>query len=224
MTADVPWAEVAQVTLLTLQVAVAGTALGAAVGIPAGAWLGLREDAARGVARTVVYALYGLPPVVAGLVLYLAFSASGPLGFAHLLFTPTAIVLGEFVLTAPLVAGLTAAAISELPGPVREAVDAAAPSPARGAVILVREARVGVIAAVMVAFGRALAEVAAALMLGGNVRYETRTLGTAILQEVSQGRFGFALALGGVLLALALVTFYGLRRIERAARAGGGAP
>lgn len=212
----IPWEEVVAITLLTVQVAALGTLAGALVGVPLGAWLALREDVARRALRVLVYALYGLPPVVAGLVLYLLLGGSGPLAFLGLLYTPWAIALGEFVLATPLVAGLTAAALGEVPASVREVVKSAGAAPATAALALAREAKAGILAGVMVAFGRALAEVAAAAMLGGNVRHETRTLGTAILQEVAQGRFGFALALGGVLLALALVTFYALHRLERA--------
>jgi tungstate transport system permease protein len=218
--AGVPLGEVAEIAWLTVQIAFAATLLGALLGVPLGAALGLRARPTRHLLRALVYTLYALPPVLAGLVVYLALSASGPLGFLGLVFTPWAIVLAETLLAAPLIAGLTIAALAEVPAPVREAVRASGATPARAQWAILREARFGILAGVMVGMGRALAEVAAALLVGGNVRHETRTLGTAILQAVGQGDFGFALALGGVLLALALLTVLALVRLQRADAGG----
>ncbi|HVL48480.1 MAG TPA: ABC transporter permease [Candidatus Thermoplasmatota archaeon] len=211
----IPPGEVASILALTVQVSAAGTLLGALVGVPAGLALAGRGAGRRAV-RAAVYALYALPPVVAGLLVYLALSASGPLGGLDLLFTPGAIVVAEAILAAPLIAGLTVAAVAEVPSNVREAIEAAGGSRFFAARALLCEARHGVAAAVMVGFGRALAEVAAALVVGGNIRHETRTLGTAILQEIGQGRFESALVLAAILLALALATVAALARLARA--------
>jgi tungstate transport system permease protein len=150
-------------------------------------------------------------------------SREGWLGPLHLLFTPMAIVLVEALLAAPLVAGLTTAALADVPRNVREAVLASGVAPPLRQWTLVNEARYGIVAAIMVGFGRSLAEVAGALLVGGNVRHETRTLGTAILQEVAQGDFPFALALGAILLALALASVLALAWLQ-ARNAGGDAP
>lgn len=210
----VAWTEVGAITLLTFQIALSATLLGALVGIPVGAAVGLRRKPSTALVRIVVYTLYSLPPVLAGLLVYLLLSRSGPLGGLELLFTPGAIMLAEALLAAPLIAGLTIAALAEVPASVREAVRASGAAPVLAQATLLREARFGIVAGVMVGLGRALAEVAAALMVGGNVRHETRTLGTAIVQEVSQGDFGLALALGGVLLSLAAVTVFALMRLQ----------
>lgn len=210
----IPWSEVADITWLTLQITVASTLIGAAIGVPVGAAIGLRARPTATLFRVLVYTLYSLPPVVAGLVGYLLLSRSGALGGLDILFTPTAIVLVEVMLTAPLIAGLTIAALAEVPANVREAVRASGAGSALRQWTLVKEARFGILAGVMVGAGRSLAEVAAALIVGGNIRHETRTLGTAILQVVGQGEFGFALALGGVLLALALLTVLALARLQ----------
>lgn len=215
----IPLAEVAGIVALTLQVTFLGTAIGACLGIPLGAWIGGRGGG-RAFLRTLIYTFYGLPPVVAGLVLYLLLSARGPLGGLGILFTPWAIVAAEVILTTPLIAGLTIAALAEVPASVREAVASMAPSRALHHWTLVKEARFGILAAIMVGFGRALAEVAGALIVGGNIRHETRTLGTAIVQEVGQGNFTFALVLAGILVGLALATFLVLARLQRAARGG----
>jgi len=211
----VGWNEVWGAAWLTLRVAAGATLLGALVGVPLGLALAQRRrGASRPFVRALVYALYGLPPVLAGLVVYLLLSRDGPLGFLGLLFTPAAMTLAEALLAAPLVAGVTLAAVAELPAPVLETVRASGAPPLLRARTLLREARAGVLAGVMVGFGRALAEVAAALIVGGNIRFETRTLGTAILQSVSEGDYSGAIALGGVLLALALLSFLVLARLQ----------
>ena len=212
----IPWSEVGGIAWLTLRVALAATLLGALVGIPLGALLGLRAKPTARLFRVLLYTLYRLPPILAGLLVYLLLSRQGPLGFLELLFTPTAIVLVETLLTAPLIAGLTVAALAEVPPPVREAVRASGAGPVLAAWTLLKEARLGILAGVMVGMGRALAEVAGALVVGGNVKGETRTLGTAILQMVNQGDFDAALALGGILLLLAFFTVLALVRIQRA--------
>lgn len=215
-----PWGEVADVTLLTLRVTVAATAVGAFVGVPLGCAIGLRARPTDALFRILLYTLYSLPPVIAGLLGYLLLSRAGPLGRFELLFTPTAIVIVEAFLATPLIAGLTVAALAEVPRNVREAVRATGAAPTFAAWTLVREARHGILAGVMVGFGRALAEVAGALLVGGNVRGETRTLGTAILQSTNQGDFDLALGLGAVLLSLALVTVLALVRLQRGVRGG----
>ncbi len=214
--AGIPLAELAEISAFTLQVAVTASILGAIIGVPLGAWVAARRGGGRALLRTAIYTLYGLPPVVAGLVLYLVLSASGPLGPLGLLFTPWAIIASETLLAIPLIAGLTIAALSDIPASVREAVRSAGAGPFFAQWTLVKEARLGVLAAIMVGFGRALSEVAGALIVGGNVRHETRTLGTAIVQEISQGEFAFALSLAGILVSLALVTFLALTRLHAA--------
>src|SRR5262249_13143073 len=152
----------------------------------------------------LVYAGMGLPPVVVGLVVYLLLSRGGPLGWLGWLFTPRAMVLAQAVIALPLVAGLTLSAGAAVPGrpvaPVR-GVGARRYEARRAAL---REARAGVLAALAAGFGRALAEVGAALMVGGNIQGHTRTLTTAIVLETGKGEFALALALAGWLLGLAL--------------------
>lgn len=211
---DIPAAEVVSITLLTLRVTLAATLVGTLVGVPLGAAIGLRARPGARLFRVLLYSLYALPPVLAGLVGYLLLSREGWLGSLHLLFTPAAMVLVEAFLATPLIAGLTIAALAEVPANVREAVLASGAAGWRRQLVLVGEARFGILAAIMVGFGRSLAEVAGALLVGGNVRHETRTLGTAILQEVSQGDFGFALALGYVLLGLAFFSVVALAWVQ----------
>ncbi len=214
--------ELIPIVALTVEVTLGATVVGSIVGIPIGTVLGLSRLRGRGLVRAVVYSLYALPPVVAGLVLYLALRREGSLGALGLLFTPWAILLGETLLTIPLIAGLTVAAIAELPFELVEAIDASGPTWRQRFVAFVGEARFGILSAVLVGYGRSLAEVAAALILGGNIRGETRTLGTAILQEVNMGDFDFALILAGILIAQALATAFLLHLLQRAERVGAG--
>lgn len=210
------WGEVAEIAWLTVKITLAATLLGALVGVPLGAAVGLRARPAAALVRVLLYTLYSLPPVLAGLLGYLLLSRQGPLGALGLLFTPAAIVVVEVLLAAPLIAGLTIAALAEVPPNVREAVRASGAPAWLRQWTLVKEARFGILAGVMVGMGRCLAEVAGALIVGGNVRHETRTLGTAILQATDQGDFGLALALGAVLLAVALLTVLALIRLQAA--------
>ncbi len=214
----IPAEELVQIVLLTAEVTLGATLLGAVIGIPIGTMLGLSRLRGRGVVRSVVYSLYALPPVVAGLVLYLIVRREGPLGGFGLLFTPWSILLAETLLAIPLIAGLTIAAVADLPFELVEAIDAGGPTASQRFITLVSQARFGILSAVLVGYGRAVAEVAAALIVGGNIRGETRTLGTAILQEVGRGEFDFALALGGILIAQALATAFLLHRLQRVER------
>lgn len=210
------WSAIAEATLLTLRVTIGATLIGAIIGIPIGSWLAGRGRGRR-LVRAVVLALYALPPVVAGLVLYLLLAREGPLGPLGLLYTPTAILLAETLLTTPLIAGLTVAAIQEVPRDVREHLGSLAQDGWLVRLRLLLEARHGVASALVVAFGRALAEVGAALLAGGNIRDETRTIATAILEEVSRGAFQTALWLGALLLLLALASVLAIHRLEHRA-------
>lgn len=207
-------AELGRITTLTLAVSGVGTALAALAGVPMGAWLALHPTrAARGL-RVFARTLYGMPPVVVGLLVFLLLSRAGPLGSLGLLFTAEAMVLAQALLVLPLVLGLTMGAV--------EAVDPALRETARslglkGTLLVrtfLREAREGVAGAVLVAFGRAVSEVGAVLMVGGNILFHTRVLTTAIVEETEVGNFEFALALGAVLMALALATTLLVGRLE----------
>lgn len=211
-----PWSEIGDISLLTLQITLAATLAGSLLGVPLGAAIGLRARPTPSLFRILLYTLYSLPPVLAGLLGYLLLSRQGPLGWMGLLFTPTAIVIVEVFLIAPLIAGLTIAALAEIPQNVREAVRASGAPTWLRHWVLVKEARLGIMAAIMVGMGRSLAEVAGALIVGGNVRHETRTLGTAILQATGSGDFALALLLGAILLLIALITVLALIRIQAA--------
>jgi tungstate transport system permease protein len=192
------------IAALSLRVAILATLVACALGIPAGAWLGSTTFRGRRVLITVLNTALALPTVVVGLVLYLLLARRGPFGELQLLFTWRAIVAAEAVLAFPIAASLSAAAVQAVdPRVLRTALTLGA-GPLRAAWAVLREAKLALAAAVAVAFGRVLSEVGAALIVGGNIKGETRTLTTAITLATSQGDFGLAVALGLILLALAL--------------------
>jgi tungstate transport system permease protein len=197
-------AEVAQIAALSLRVALLATMVACALGIPAGVWLGGTLFAGRRAVLVVLNTALALPTVVVGLAIYLLLSRHGPLGALGLLYTWRAVVIAEIVLAFPIAASLSAAAVQAVDPRVRRTALTLGAGPLRTAWAVAREARLTLLAAVAVAFGRVLSEVGAVLIVGGNIRHETRTLTTAITLATSQGNFALAVALGLVLLALAL--------------------
>ncbi len=211
--------ELREVLWLTLVVSGLATVAGVALGVPLGAALGLGRFRGRRALLVGVNAGMGIPPVLAGLLLLLVLWREGPLGSWGLLFTPSAMVAAQTLLAIPIAAGVTAGALRGLPPAALEQLTALRLSALRRAAVAVREAWPGVAAAVAAAFGRVVSEVGAVLVVGGNIRGETRVLTTAIVQESRQANFGAALALGFLLLALALLvngalTWFQLREGE----------
>ena len=178
--------------------------LAAGLGIPSGAFLGLSRFAGRRAALIVLNTLMALPTVVVGLVVYGLLSRQGPLGAWGLLFTPTAMIIGQTVLAAPIVANYTLAAVAGADPRIMSTALTLGAGRLQGAWQLLLEVRFGVMAAIVAGFGRVVAEVGVAMMLGGNIRNYTRTMTTAIALETSKGEFAFGLALGIVLLSVAL--------------------
>jgi tungstate transport system permease protein len=152
---------------------------------------------------------------VVGLAVYLLLSRGGPAGGLNLLFTPTAMVVSQTLLALPYIAGITLAAVQAVPADVGEQARALGAKPALALRMHLREARLGILAAVIAGFGAAISEVGAVMMVGGNIAGETRVLTTAILLETRRGAFGAALVLGSVLLLLALVVNVLLLQVQR---------
>jgi tungstate transport system permease protein len=194
--------EVLRVTALSLQVSLTATALSMLVGVPVGTWLALARFPGRRLLLGLVNTGMGMPPVVAGLVITVLLWRSGPLGELRLLYTPTAIVVAQFVLAAPVVTGLTVAAMQQLNPRLRLQILALGATRWQLLGLLVREARLPLLAAVMAGFGAVISEVGASMMVGGNIPGQTRVLTTATVLETSKGNFDLALALGLLLLAL----------------------
>jgi tungstate transport system permease protein len=202
--------------IVGLSLRVTGTALllSTIFGVPLGAWLGLSRFPGKGVITAVIYTLMGLPPVVVGLAVYLLLSRSGPLAFLIWLYTPQAMILAQTVIALPLVAGLVMGAVSSVPHELILQVRSLGATPWQVRWTVLREVRVGVLFALLAAFGRIISEVGAALMVGGNIQGQTRVLTTAIVLETGKGEFAMALALGGWLVTLTLMVNLAAMRLQ----------
>jgi len=201
---------------LSLQTSLLAVVLAAIPGLPLGAWLAVHRFAGRGVVVAVANAMMGLPPVVAGLVLYLLLSRSGPLGSLGLLFTPGALVLAQAVLVAPILVALSRQALEALWEEYEEQLRSFGAGPGRAVRTLLWEGRFALMTVLRAGFGRAATEVGAVMIVGGNIEGYTRTMTTAIALETSKGDLPLALALGGVLLVVVLLV-NGLAQVLRGA-------
>ncbi len=189
----------------TLWVSVAAVGLAAMVGLPAGTLLARLRFPGRWLAVLLFRAGMAFPTVFVGMVCYTLFSRRGPLGATDLLYTPWAIVVGEFFLATPIIVSITHGAIQSLDDRVSETARTLGASPLRRWRTYLSEARIGVSLAVLTAFGRCVTELGIAMMVGGNIKGRTRTLATATALETGKGEFGRGIAMGIILLAVALI-------------------
>jgi tungstate transport system permease protein len=196
--------ELLGVVALSLRVSLSAAVIAFVLGAPIGAWLAMVRFRGRGAVLVGLNALLGLPPVVVGLVVYLLASRSGPLGPLGLLFTPAAMVLAQALLALPIVAALVHRAADGLWSDYGDALRMDGARRIRAGATLLAMARPGLLTAFLAAFGRAIAEVGAIIMVGGNIRGVTRTMTTAIALETSRGDLALALAMGLILLVLTL--------------------
>ena len=210
--------EVLTVTLLSLRIAVSATIIAAVLGIPLAYFIATREFRGKGAILTLFNTLMALPTVVVGLFCYSFLSRKGPLGFLDLLFTPSGIILGDIILAFPLIVGLTIAAVNAVDPRARMTAISLGASPRQASITILAEAGFVLMAALFNGFGRVVAEVGSAMMLGGNIKGYTRTITTSIALETSKGEFAFAMALGLILLTLALSVNLVFRRLQAASR------
>lgn len=207
--------EVLNAVRVSLQTSSASIFLAALLGIPMGAAIGLTRFRGRRLVLTLLNTLMALPTVVVGLFLFGLFSRQGPLGPLGLLFTPWAMIIGQMVLATPIVANYTLSAIAGADPRILPTALTLGANRRRGIWQLFIELRFGMMAAIVAGFGRVIAEVGVAMMLGGNIRGTTRTMTTAIALETSKGEFAFGLALGMVLMTVALVINLFLNLIQQ---------
>jgi tungstate transport system permease protein len=210
--------QVLQITWLSLRVSAAATLLSLLGGIPVGMILALTRFAGRGLLVALVNTGMGLPPVVVGLFVSILLWRSGPLGFLELLYTPTAIIAAQFVIAAPIVTGLTIAAIQQLNPKLRLQMLGLGASRGQLLWLLMREARLPLLAAVMAGFGGVISEVGASMMVGGNLLGQTSVLTTATVLETGKGDFDVAIALSVILLILVFGVNYLLTWIQQRGR------
>lgn len=204
-----------EVTLLTLFVSGSATVISLVIGLPIGTWLALARFRSRGFALSVVNTGMALPPVVVGLFVAFTLWRSGPLGSLNLIYTPTAMIIAEVIIAAPIVIGLTVAALGQLDPRLRLQLLGLGASRLQMVWWLWREARLPLLAALMAAFGSVISEVGAAMMVGGNIRHQTRVLTTSIVLETGKGEFAAAVGLGIVLLAMAFLVNAVLTRAQQ---------
>ena len=197
-------ADLIEIIGLSLRVTLSALALACAIGLPLGAAVGALRFPGRMAATVALNALMGLPPVVVGLMVYLVLSASGPLGVLGLLYTPAAMVIAQTVLVAPIVAALTRQLVEELDREYAEQFASLGVGPLGRVRALLWDARYGLLTVALAGFGRAVAEVGAVMIVGGNIDHATRVMTTAIALETSKGNLELALALGAVLIAIAV--------------------
>jgi tungstate transport system permease protein len=208
-------ADVLQITLLSLQISILATLISLLIGMPLGTWLALWRFRSRGFMLSVVNTGMALPPVVVGLWVSIFLWRSGPLGDLHLMYTPAAMVIAQMVIATPVVIGLTAAALQQLDPRLQLQLLGLGASRWQMIWALWREARLPLLAALMAAFGSVISEVGASMMVGGNIRGQTRVLTTAIVLETGKGEFAMAIALGFILLLLAFLVNWGLTRLQQ---------
>ena len=197
--------QVIRIALLSLGVSGLATAISLLLGIPLGSVLGLARFPGRRFVASLVNTGMGLPPVVVGLAVSIFLWRQGPLGFLHLMYTPGAMVVAQVIIAMPIVAGFTMAATQSLDPKLRLQITSLGASKIQLTWILLKEARLPLLAAVMAGFGAVISEVGASMMVGGNILGQTRVLTTAIVGENSKGDFGYAIALSVILLILVYV-------------------
>lgn len=194
--------EIYGIIRLSLIVTLSSTFFSAMVAVPLGVLIGCSNFRGKKITVRIINTLMGLPPVVAGLVVYLILSRTGPMGFFGLLFTPEAMVIAQFLIVTPIIAGLTLSAVKLKVNPVFETCQGLGLKKSRTIRLLIYECRYPIISSVVAGYGRAISEVGAIMLVGGNIQYMTRVMTTAIMLETNQGNYGKALALGMVLLSI----------------------
>jgi tungstate transport system permease protein len=208
--------------IILLSLKVSGTALLCAtlLGLPLSAFFGFRSFPLKGFVVSLLNTFMGLPPVVVGLFVYLMFSRSGPLGFMALLYTPAVMIIAQTILAFPIVSSLCHSAIVGVDPIIKQASLTLGATPFQCALTVIREARYGIMSAVIAGFGRVMAEVGAILIVGGNIAGFTRVMTTTIALETDKGNFELALALGIILLGISLAINSALHIFQKKSVAG----
>jgi tungstate transport system permease protein len=211
--------EVMEITMRTLYISLSSTLLATAIALPAGGLIASREFPGKRGLMYLIQTLYSLPTVIVGLLLFLLISSSGPFGELRLLFTSTGMIIGQSLLILPILIGLTIAALAAVDPLIRDTLASLGGTGRQQVFGLLREARYAILAAVALGFGRAISEVGVAIMIGGNIRGYTRVLTTAISLETSMGNLSLSIALGIILLAIALIVNAGVNLLQGGGRA-----
>lgn len=212
-------ADLFEIIILSLQVTLTAVIIASVIGMPLGAWLAVNRFRFRRLTIALLNALMGLPPVVVGLIVYIMLSHSGPFGVLNLLFTPTAMVIAQVIIITPLIASVSHQAIRDLWADYHDLLISLNTTKTQRMLTLIKDARRSLLTASLAGFGRAIGEVGAIMIVGGNIDHLTRVLTTAIALETAKGEFAFALALGFILIALAIIVNLAIHSISRTERA-----
>jgi tungstate transport system permease protein len=207
--------EVLRITLLSLAVSLSATVISLAVGIPLGTVIGLTRFTGRRLVVSLINTGMGSPPVVVGLLVTIFLWRNGPLGLLHLLYTPQAMVIAQFIISLPIITGFTMATIQQIDPKLRLQILSLGASRWQLLWLLLRETRLPLLAAVMAGFGAVISEIGASVMVGGNITGQTRVLTTAIVMENSKGEFAVAIALSIILMILIFLVNLGLTTIQQ---------
>lgn len=210
--------EVLSVVSLTLLVTLTATLISMLIGIISGVVIAINEFQGKNIAVSLINTGMGFPPVVVGLFVTILLWRNGPLGYLGLLYTPAAMVIAQVIIATPMVAGITIAGIHGLPSKLRLQIMALGATRIQTFWLLVREARLLLLAAVMAGFGSVISEVGASIMVGGNIKGHTRVLTTATVMETGRGNFDMAIALGVILLLITFIVNYLLSHIQQKSR------
>ena len=207
--------ELLSIILLSLEVSGIALIIASFLGVPAGSILGLKKFRGRGFVISLTNTFMGLPPIVVGLFVYLLLSRRGPLGFMALLYTPSAMITAQTILIFPILTSLCHSAVISVDPIIRQAAVTLGATPFQAALTVIKEARYGILSGVIAGLGRAMGEVGAILIVGGNIAGYTRVMTTTIALETDKGNFELALALGIILLIISLLINIGLHLIQR---------
>ena len=210
--------EVMEVVRLSLQVSGSATLISLLIGVPYGTFLGLSRFPGRNLTISLVNTGMGMPPVVVGLFLSIMLWRSGPLGLLHLLYTPAAMVVAQVIIATPIITGVSMAAIAQLDPQLRLQMLGLGASRVQLLWVILQEARLPLLTGVMAGFGGVISEVGAVMMVGGNIKDQTRVLTTATVMETNRGHFGTAIALGIILLMIAFLVNLALTYLQQRGR------
>jgi len=207
--------EVLEITTRTLVISISSTIIASLMCLPLGSLIHFNNFRGKRTLINLIQTFYSVPTVAVGLIVFLLFSRSGPLGFMELLFTPQVMVIGQVILISPVILGLVIAALSGVDKAAYETAIAIGASQFQATTIVIREARYAIYSALILGFGRAISEVGLALMVGGNIRGYTRVMTTAISLETSKGDIVLSVALGIILISIALIINFSLSRLQQ---------
>jgi len=202
------------VIFVSFRVSLMSTFLATLIALPIGSIIGLREFRGKKGVSNLINTFMGFPPVVMGLIVFLLLSRSGLFGSLGLLYSTTAMIIAQFLLAVPIITGTTKAAIESVDPSIKETVLSLGANERQLWWELIKDSKKSIIAGFLIAFGQAISEVGAVMIVGGNIRWDTRTLTTSIVLQTRMGEFGVAIALGVILITIAFIVNYGLTRLQ----------